>query len=160
MKTQFKTMAIVLFAFVTVVMMGCSKEDDTPTGGGDSGSLSLTQNGVNWTAATVTAARALELITVSGKDDSKQEIIFLLPDTIAVKSYDLSKGELGLLSITYVTKEGVPTYPNTGTLKITKYNRATNEFAGTFDFEATSLAGTDDVSVTNGKFDVKYDGAK
>jgi hypothetical protein len=96
----------------------------------------------------------------AGTDDSKQEIIFLLPDTIATKTYDLSKGELGLLSITYVTKDGVPTYPKTGTLKITKYNRATKEFAGTFDFEAASLADTDNVSVTNGKFDVKYEGAK
>ena len=160
MKMQIKTLAVVLVAFMTVVMMGCAKEDDSPSGGNDSGSLSLTQNGVSWTAAKVTAARALELITVSGEDDSKQEIIFLLPDTIATKTYDLSKGELGLLSITYVTKDGVPTYPKTGTLKITKYNKATKEFAGTFDFEAASLAGTDNVSVTNGKFDVKYDGAK
>jgi len=147
-------------AFMAVVMMGCAKDDDSPSGGNDNGSLSLTENGVNWTATKVTAAKALGLITVSGEDDTDQEIIFLLPDTIATKTYDLEKFELGALAITYVSADNVPRYPVTGSLTITKYNKVTNEFAGTFNFEASPLAGTETVAITNGKFDVKYDGAK
>ena len=160
MKTQIKIFAFIAVAFVAVVMVGCTKENDGPSGGGDNGSLSLTEDGVNWIASKVTSARALGLITISGQDDSDQEIIFLLPDTIATKTYDLEKFELGALSITYVSTDNVPMYPINGFLKITKYNKVSNEFAGTFSFDASPMAGTETVAVTNGKFDVKYDGAK
>lgn len=160
MKTQIKMFAFIAVAFVAVVMMGCAKENDGPSGGDDNGSLSLAENGVNWTASKVTSARALGLITISGKDDSDQEIIFLLPDTIATKTYDLSEFELGALAITYVTAANMPMYPINGSLTITKYNTVSNQFAGNFSFEASPLDGSATVSVTNGKFDVKYDGVK
>ena len=160
MKTQIKMFAFIAVAFVAVAMMGCAKENDAPGGGADDGSLSLTEDGVNWTASKVTSARALGLITISGQDDSDQEIIFLLPDTIATKTYDLEKFELGALAITYITAANVPMYPVTGSLTITKYNTVTNQFAGNFNFEASPMDGSATVSVTNGKFDVKYEGVK
>ena len=159
MRTQIKMFAFVAIAFVAVVMVGCTKENDGPSSG-DNGSLSLTEDGVNWTASKVTSAKALGLITISGTDDTDQEIIFLLPDTIATKTYDLEKFELGILAITYVSDDNVPMYPINGFLKITKYNKVSNEFAGTFSFDASPMAGTETVAVTNGKFDVKYDGVK
>jgi hypothetical protein len=160
MKMQFKTLAFAIIAFAIVVMTGCDKADDNPSGGSDNGSLSLSENGVSWTAAKVTAAHALGLITVSGEDDSDQEIIFLLPETITTGTYNLPSEELGSLSITYVTTANMPMYPVSGSLIITKHNTATNEFEGTFNFEASPLSGDENVSVTNGKFDVKYGGAK
>ena len=160
MKTQIKMFAFIAVAFMAVAMMGCAKENDDPSGGGDNGSLSLTENGVSWTAGKVTSARALGLITISGSDDSDQEIIFLLPDTIVTKTYDLEKFELGGLAITYVTAANMPMYPINGSLTITKYNTVTNQFAGTYHFEASPLNGAETVSITNGKFDVKYDGVK
>lgn len=78
MKTQIKMFAFIAVAFVAVVMMGCAKENDGPSGGDDNGSLSLTENGVNWTASKVTSARALGLITISGKDDSDRSTCTLL----------------------------------------------------------------------------------
>ena len=149
-------------ALIAFVMMGCSKDDDDSNDDNNNdptteGTMQIDVDGTTWTAETVTAAAALDLITLGGiESGSDQQLIFLLPDDITTGTYDLDNGPLGALAITYVSVDNIPLYPTSGTLEITKHNTTTNEFEGTFSFEASDMMNSTTASITNGSFDVNY----
>jgi hypothetical protein len=169
-KKQIFKKAVALFAFATILFtIACSKSDsdESPTPTTSLNYMTCTLNGAEWKADDVSDAASTKFnVTVGGINNTAKTSIILyfkrsiaLPNTTIPLQYTL--GDSDVITVRKIGADGLPLFDQDkpiydGSITFTKANKL--EVEGTFN--ATSSSASNNNTITNGKFYMKFNETK
>jgi hypothetical protein len=125
------------------------------TTGNSSSSLSAKIDGQLFTPQLAAGAVSGSTIILSGSTGITKSIGLTLPLTIGTGTFDI--GTFGSTYSGSLISGTSYYYSDSGKLSISSHNKSTKTISGTFNFVASDMLGSKKVTVTEGKFTVKYE---
>lgn len=147
---------LIFIAIVSISLSGCKKNANADDPENNSGTMSATIDGVDWTAAKITLATwSSDQLYIKGEASDGSLIQISLLDVPGVGTYHV--GGLSTVNLAmYILEDGEAWGTNVltpeGTVNITSLSSTGAK--GTFDFIGSDAI--TEKNITNGKFDVKF----
>lgn len=150
-----KTLAIFSFLTFLIIFSSCNKDDVFEA------SMSATIDGASWSAVTRVTKKTNGKFIITGTS-TDQKVIVLTVYGVTEGTYELSAAMDSVdfqFAAVYQPEASSPAENNylskAGTIKITKVDAENQRISGTFNFSATKLSET--INISNGVFtDLKY----
>lgn len=166
-----KQLSLVLVLALTTVLSSCSS--DSGSGGGGTaaaGTIKAKAGNVNFTSLTQASYATMNsgMLTIQGSDASGKVIQLIIFGATGAGTYTISEDSTISVVGNY-TEVNLGTFDSTtwaapyensgavGTITITEMTDATVK--GTFNFTGKNLEGADTKAITNGSFNVNFQGA-
>ncbi len=150
---------LVAFLFLAVSITSCSTDDDNSSPSGDNATFSAKVNGVDYNPPFKTAflTTSINNILVSGETGNGEAIQLFIPGSITPGTYPFAQEGNTFVQAFYQETDSDAldgAFATSGSLTITAINTEAKEISGTFSFSGTVVNSGQEITVTEGQFDL------